>query len=500
MRQKTYDILPARRAAFAPLHREILGPACLRYMLVLSMLLRLHLAIWLCIAQAGCAQVEKTTLSDRIEEDAIRREDPVLISGFDIEPLLGTSPETIVAFRYTDKWEQIPVQIDQRKVTTFANLYNSSTLSENEEEAKSLFYTDENSYTGGDDDPLFDSDDELVFMARDAGRKFSSLSEPDGVRKDSGIEIRVWDPLRTNVSGYVYLFESAGALEPSAGRSYGTYEFMLLNGDYLENYRIEGGPNPEETWYRSKYYERRFSDRWKTDRLRIKKGNASGENIIDMAKLMFAPGHCDRHVGTFNSGAGCFAANKDGPVRSIRSYLGANSGMLTQRVHLFYESREDVHTHLRVHTIRGAATFYDYKTGLKGMRYCNNLNPECVQIDGKDDEVEVGIVSWEMIEGPAGSMLLSHRFISPKDVPRTSYYRDESPALITQCDGDESMWGFSGIWINDTIPNTDPRIEGYEQFHVVTTHIYEGPGVTFHSAEEKDNIARNSVKASIRKL
>ena len=58
-----------------------------------------------------------------------------------------------------------------------------------------------------------------------------------------------------------------------------------------------------------------------------------------------------------------FIANKVGPVRAIRSQIGANSGTITQREMHLYEQREDQITYVRVHTIPGVMDFHNYKQG-----------------------------------------------------------------------------------------------------------------------------------------
>jgi hypothetical protein len=45
-------------------------------------------------------------------------------------------------------------------------------------------------------------------------------------------------------------------------------------------------------------------------------------------------GECGRSEQTFTMGPGAMVANKSGPVRAIRSYMGANSGGHTHREHL----------------------------------------------------------------------------------------------------------------------------------------------------------------------
>ena len=119
-------------------------------------------------------------------------------------------------------------------------------------------------------------------------------------------------------------------------------------------------------------------------------GSAGGLDILDRHKDMFGPGICTRTEDTFSLGEGAFIANKDGPVRAIRSYLGANSGPITQRDHFFYERRQDMHTYLRVHPISGLIDLYDYSTNAIGMVYFNSLNTTGVTIDGVPDTVAPG--------------------------------------------------------------------------------------------------------------
>ena len=61
-----------------------------------------------------------------------------------------------------------------------------------------------------------------------------------------------------------------------------------------------------------------------------------GPDILDRHRNLFAVDECGRSEDTFSAGDGGYATNIDGPVRVIRSYLGANSGTYTQREHLFY--------------------------------------------------------------------------------------------------------------------------------------------------------------------
>ena len=70
------------------------------------------------------------------------------------------------------------------------------------------------------------------------------------------------------------------------------------------------------------------------------------------ARTSTRPVGCGRTEDTFDGGAnnpgeGAFIVNISGPVRAIRSYLGANSYLYTANTHFFYPSREDLVTDVR---------------------------------------------------------------------------------------------------------------------------------------------------------
>ncbi len=414
-----------------------------------------------------------------------RPSDPVVMTGSTLPTLVGRLPGRIVAFRYSEGWHQIPVQIDERKQVDFGLVYNSSATG-----ILTLTYTDPNTYCGSDSDPNFDSDDELVFMARDAGdRAGPGAGEPASVISSGSIEVRVEDPLTGGV-GYVYLFVSDGSLLPGAGVDYISYGFNLLSGTYIPNYRTQSGPNPEDSAIVSPYYRTHFSDRWVCNELNLYAGGASGADILDRHKSLFGPGVCQRTETTFSNGEGAFFVNKDGPVRALRSYMGANSGPLTQRTHVFYDRRQDVLTNLRVHAIPGIMDLYDYSAQATGMYYYNNLNTQGVLVNGVPDTVTAGSITWEMATGSQGSLVISHQIqtnVSPFSY--TTYYSDDSTPSATQCTGDAWEYATSGVWINVAIPNTDPSTSPYKNLlHARIVH-YDGPGLTAADAALRNSQA-----------
>ncbi len=408
-----------------------------------------------------------------------RDRDPVVMVGADLPDLTGLAVNLVVAFRYDDGWQQIPVQIDERKVVEFSDVYNGLY-------GGGVFttaYTDPNTYCGADTDPTFDSDDELVFMAKDAGdRAGPGSGEPSGVVAGSGVELEISDSLDSG-TGYVYLFVSNGSLTPDAGQDYVNYTFDLLAGEYIPNYDLADGPNPEDSVAWSAYYRTRFADRWIRDEVNVYAGGATGVDILDRHKNMFSPGECGRTEDTFSDGEGAFFANKDGPVRAIRSYMGANSGPLTQRVHRFYEQRQDIATHLRVHVIPSVMDLYDYSPAATGMTYYNDVYTSGVTIDGVPDSVGMAQITWEMVTGAQGALLLSHAFETDITLNYIySYYSDDSTPSTTQCTGDDYEYGTSGLWVAQIIPNTDPLMGEYYYLTSLRRVGYAAPGQTITDA------------------
>src|SRR3954454_8382284 len=139
---------------------------------------------------------------------ALRPADPLVLAGSDVPALLGSAPGSGVAFsRTADKWQQIPVQVDERAVVDLGKVYGVAPSG-----VTTLTYTDPNTFTGPDPDPALDADDEIALMARDAGERFDRGADPTGTVSGSGVEVHASDPLDGGSSGYVYLFRSDGSL------------------------------------------------------------------------------------------------------------------------------------------------------------------------------------------------------------------------------------------------------------------------------------------------
>lgn len=430
----------------------------------------------------------------------MRPADPVVITGADVPALVGTAPGDIVAFKYTtaDGWKQVPVQVDERKVVNFGTAYHGAANNVN-----ILTYADPNTYAGADTNPALDADDEIAFMARDTGGRPRTSSVPAGVVPTSGIQVLVSDPLAVQPdtalfrTGTVYLFKRSAALDPGAGKSYVNYQFQLTSGDYKTTYKFQDGPNPENSTITTPYYQHHFGDRWMSDSIKVTAPGASGVDILDRHKNLFAPGNCGRSEDTFDDAEGAFIVNKSGPVRAIRSYIGANSGPNTQREHIFYDQREDVRTYLRVHAIPGIMDFFDFSPAASGMTYTNDQNTAGVTVDGVPDTVSATVPAWEKVDGPQGALTSVESFTTSFAAPTTrSYYLDDSTPAAgaeTQCTGDAQAFGSSGSWVTSAIPCTDPGTACSDTLVGNRTMYFESPGRSTADA----TLSNNRVKSPL---
>lgn len=450
-----------------------------------------------------------TDTSNDLPGGLSRVEDPVVVPGAQVSSLGSANANDIVAFaRDNGAWTQIPVQVDERLVQDFCEIYGKSSglwgaqpACKTSKVITALFYADAETFTGADPDPLLDLDDEVVFMARDGGDRVGTWTDPAGVVSGSGVELSLQDG---DEQAWVYLFERNDAgLTPDAGKDYVQYTVSLNGIDYKTEYDLYGTScggetavcNPtmtEDSTIKGAAYTRHFVARWMTDELQITAGDATGVDILDLHQSRFGPTSCGRHVLTYSTAEGAFVANIDGPVRAIRSYLGANSGPLTQRDHLFYDHREDIVTQLRVHaTSQGIMDLMDYSEAAAGMTYYNDLNPEGLTIDGVPDTAnEAGVPQWEMVTGAQGSLVMTGILDASFDTDIARFFwADDATPSFPQCDTstalaapDDKAFGMSGVWLDGALPDTDPK--NGSSAHTLTRRIlyYQAPNLALDAA------------------
>jgi hypothetical protein len=438
------------------------------------------------IALAGCALTDVPSVARPFE--------PLVLTGAQVPGLQGIAPNRLVAFRFVyGTWEQVPVQVDERAVLDLNKPKNGVPVGQT-----ALMYTDPNTFTGADPKPTLDADDEIALMVNrtfglarsiddDAHGVHYTLGEPAHVVPGSGTKIKLADPLQPNSSAWVYLFQSDGTLSPGAGATPPVrYTFKLLSGDYKTTYAIAGGPNPEDSVVTTPRYSAHFSDRWIQNELHVTAGSATGVDILDRHKVGFV-GTCVRTETTFSEGGGAMIANKSGPVRAIRSYLGANSGTFTQRDEVMYESRMDVVNYLRVHQVPPLRDWMDYSPAATGMTFSASTNPTGVPVDGVADSFPAAEPTWEMVSGPQGTVLNTTAVdtdIAGLLANVVHFYSDNTTPPEAQCTGDGQEFGASGGTINQVVPSTDPTLGAANVLSTTRRMTFLEPNTTAATAQQ----------------
>ncbi|MEM8525185.1 MAG: T9SS type A sorting domain-containing protein [Bacteroidota bacterium] len=451
--------------------------------------------------------------------------DPVVMTGTDLPCMIGEVPTDVVAFRYQNgSWQQIPMQIDERIVLDVTVPYGEDTgdcfyKSREDVPWDVLFYADPNTYTGADvTDPNFDDDDELAFMAKDVGEIAPQSACPGGVVSTTKCQVTVRDPLDgNNILGYVYVFRQTGILAQDAGQDYVDYDFDF-GADYKQLYDVcvfeVPGSNPESSRVTTDNYSMHFSRRWVKDELKITAGNATGVDILDHHQYFINVNSCNRNEVTFSDGKGPIIANIDGPVRAIRSVMGANSGTFMQLDIVFTECRTDNRMYYRLHPANGYYDAYDLSTNAIGMTFYNDQNTSGVMIDGNRDNLNKDNPNeWELISGSQGAIVAAYTFETDIQLGTeqeydqglvegfvAAYQSDLGAGEPRKCSGDMESYNASGFCLR-TKECTDIRYdfsdgpscapEFVRYFDQVRFHYMLPPQTTKEEAAQYSSFAKN---------
>lgn len=444
----------------------------------------------------------------RVTTASTRDMDPVVFVGLDVPSLLGMDcVSTLVAFSWRGgQWIQIPIQVDERHVVDWYTVKGNECRLYNRNRTE-VVYADAGTYSGPDQDALLDEDDEIVLMAKEVGEEEMGESYPEGVLDQVKIKLEVLDDTVKGSLGFVYLFVSDGSLEQGAGAQDVYYKFKLTatneegSNDYFDVYNFgashigfedDSVENKEDSFFESKFYRRHFVENWNYDALNIFSGNSTGEDIMAHQDFQFIMFDCSRSVNSFTHGGTAFIANKMGPVRAIRSWVGANSGTITQRESIFYPQREELRTFLRVHSIPGLMDYITYKEDIP-LTFYNCHNKQGIKIDGvhEGDDFQSDYCPWEFVTGRAGSLLRSTTIAQDladwMHVPHVNeafflhswFYDNRVPESVdddgvaihpdgvrnwhqcsTQLTDQKAAWGTHGLKLKTGlpgIPNTDPN-------------------------------------------
>ncbi|MEM1323660.1 MAG: T9SS type A sorting domain-containing protein [Bacteroidota bacterium] len=467
-----------------------------------------------------------------------RDRDPVVVEGSQLSTLGSLLPADLVGFKYSGgSWTQVPIQIDERFIADIGTPYGGQiciSLPSNPQPWDVLFYADPNTPIGLDPDPLFDANDELVFMYFDTGDRFPGGECPEGVFGNSIYQLKIDDPLGSLTNRYLYLFEQDGSLQQSAGQDYVDYNFQLVSGQPLSNYPIcENNTNCsssnngqcEASTVSTSEYEVGCEARWMETVLKIKSGSSTQIDILDAHQGFITPGFCGRTEETFSQSRGPIVNSFDGPVRAIRSVMGSNSGTYNQLTAKFTKYRVDYRLDFRVHNFlsRDCAGFvdaFDFSSNATGMTFYSNQSTSGLSIDGNQDFIlSTALNNWELVTGPHGSIAACYDYET--NIPAGSssticnsgfsnlqavenYYDDAGTSTVHSCSGDGAAYGSFGFRMFTDVC-TDQRFKNPctfygEYFIQERSHYYLAPGATTTMAATYANYVKHPLEVDVTEL
>ncbi|HET8883059.1 MAG TPA: PKD domain-containing protein [Solimonas sp.] len=362
----------------------------------------------------------------------------------------GIPVDEIAAYAWRDgAWTEIPVQVDERFPYFLANGNSTFSIYSGTDQELSYVWDPESwgmtqgscektyDRNGRDDgvnqgvasptqDPVpgLDADDEIVFMARDAGVQAPAGARPAGIAADAPVQqVALVDLLAPAAQRYVYLFRKAGGSAFRGRSHYVHYQRDADADQWIDRYRFADDDPQKLGTSNTNYganltgpvcvaqlsdyhgdarncvadaaaggyrcastdrfardgvtvttdtYRWRASGRWMVRELHVKKpdGSGYGPDLIDRWKgraFQQSPDSVISLVG-FEDEQVNWEANASllgercGPVRCIREVWGADSGTNVTKTETFYRDAIAYRYRLRVHPIPpdGLYTSWDY--------------------------------------------------------------------------------------------------------------------------------------------
>jgi hypothetical protein len=400
-------------------------------------------------AVATCAPYPSGTTGGRDAHNGIQTVPPDVRTGVPVDQ--------VAAYRWEGVgWVEIPVQIDERFFYCLSNppsdfaFYSGTdkelTYAWDVESWKKTAGTCSAEYPAGAGptaDPVatLDDDDEIVFMASDAGAQAPSLALPPA-GASNGQALALVDPLAPGTPTFVYLFLQAGGSSFTAANGYVDYVRDADADEWIDRFSIarddpeilgvsntgygpnlagtvcrtavspgyptdpDGTPRPSDDRFvrdgvtvTTDAYAWRATGRWMVREVRVAKPGqpgVHGPDLIDRWKgrafqqspdsTISLVGFEDEQVNWEANSA--LLGERAGPVRAIREVWGADSGTNVTKTETFYRDAIAYRYHVRVHPIPpdGLYTSWDYDHDV-AITYYNVLKPGGVPVDGVNDDV-----------------------------------------------------------------------------------------------------------------
>ena len=411
----------------------------------------------------------------------------------------GVEVDQIVAYKWTGgetdgRFVEVPVQVDERFPYFLANArsdfaFYSGTdkeltyewdveswkkmfgtcearYAENIEEVQAAIAAEDIGALGGStledmldkmEDPVrtFDDDDELVFMASDAGARAPLSVGPPGTGAERQ-EIAITDPRDPANVRFMYLFTKPGGSSFDEDNGYVDYQrhdnadqwidrtfYANTDPEKLGTSNTGYGPNLRGTVCDEAGTPRRSNDRFSRDGVTVTteayKWTASGrwmvrgmqvrkpgtdpergygQDLIDRWKGRAFQQSPDSQISVVGfedeqvnwEGNSALIGELEGPVRAIRETWGADSGTNVTKTETFYRNAVHYRYRVRVHPIPpdGLYTSWDYNQAVADTYYneslhANQADPAATTVDGG---VPIDGINDEIlgnVDGPPGA-------------------------------------------------------------------------------------------------
>ncbi|MCI0577094.1 MAG: hypothetical protein L0331_12905 [Chloroflexi bacterium] len=353
-----------------------------------------------------------------------RPEDPVVVVGADL-PALDGQPinELVLQAHDGSNWQPIPFQIDER----LNDITGTYVLSE---------------------DGLLDANDELVFMAKDAGQLAAADNWPNDpeARANPRYQLAVTDPLDPDDMGWAYLYRST---------TLSTTATSYVNWD-----------QPGQT-ITAISYTASFTSTWVG--LADLAINGNGVDILDRQKTRitaFILNLDEEDLATLITPT--ITIPVVGPVRGV-----ANGGNFNVSI---YGARFDFYVVADTSAIPFPIDDLRISLDLNNPAVTNvtnyyNSNGAAVTIDGAPDVVAASpAMSWWQTSGSAGGLVVALPTVNTGGGTVTNYYKDDN-AIDPNDTGDQRSYGDSGLFVTDPGTTVEFALVSYVLPPGTTTNV-----------------------------
>jgi hypothetical protein len=364
------------------------------------------LSLWFLVVSLAMMGASTKAQSAPVTPAAINRpQDPVIVTGANLAAYGGAPVNELVLYAYqAGVWIPIPFQIDER-TNDITGTYVIS------------------------DDGLLDANDELVFMAADAGDSASNNSNwPNDAASKAYPRhaIQVNDPLSPGSEAWAYLYRSATLTRSNT--SYVTWN--------------QAAQVMTATSYIAAFDPANFVG------LANLKLNGNPADILDRQKIRVKPpilqAFTEEFLKTFIPPT--ITLSVVGPIRAIRNDSALSLALYTSRLDfdvLFDLSTlgvniQFIRNSLDLNPIMAGSTYYDSNATTAIINGAPDTVPATPQLD------------WYQVisnTGPGG-FVLTVPSINPSGGTVSNYYKDDS-AIDSADTGDQRSYGDAGLRIDN---------------------------------------------------